>query len=401
MSSIRRSVLFAAAIPAVLSLAAPAVAENWAHWRGPRYDGHSAEKNFKRAWQGDLKTLWQREIGTAYSAISCVDGRVFTCGTAKGKQVAICLDAVSGKVLWQTPFEDAYRDSMGSGTRSTPTIDEGRVYLMGARGTVVCLDADKGSQIWSRRFDHVPQWGYSGSVLIRGPLAVVATGGKGKGLRALNKTTGREVWACGADGDPGYSTPYPFTFDGTEYICSFLGKSVVIAELKAGREVLNMPWITDWKVNAATPIFHDGYLFLSSGYRTGCGLYKLRKTGDKLAADEVWRSKVLLNKFQTPVLYKGNLYSFDQKAFKCVNFLTGERRWRTRGKHGTVLLADGHLIALTAEGRLRVGKASPDGFEPTGEAAILDDRCWTVPTLYDGRLYARNLERIVCVDLRK
>lgn len=373
---------------------------DWPNWRGPHYDGHSSETGFKTSWDGDLNTVWTREIGAGYSGISIVKGRVYTCGTAAGKQVLLCLDATTGKPIWEQPFEKQYRDSMGSGTRGTPTVDDGRVYVMGARGKLACFKASDGSEIWSRKYDRVPQWGYSGSVLIQGKLAIAVTGGKDGALRAFDKRTGKEVWKCGSDGDPGYSTPYPFAFAGTTYVCSFFGNSLVIAELGSGREVLAMPWKTDWKVNAATPIFHDGHLFLSSGYTTGCGLYKLRKTGDKLEAREVWRSKVLLNKFQTPVLHEGKLYTFDQKAFKCVDFMSGKELWKRRGRHGTVILADGRLIALTAKGRLQIAKASPSGFEPTGEANILDDRCWTVPTLCEGRLYARNLERIVCVDLR-
>jgi outer membrane protein assembly factor BamB len=373
---------------------------DWPNWRGPNYDGHSSEQGFKTAWDGDLKTMWSRDIGAGYSGISLVEGRAYTCGSAGGKQVLLCLDATTGKPIWERPIEQEYQDSMGSGTRGTPTVDDGHVYVMGARGTLTCFDTGEGSQVWSRKYDHVPQWGYSGSVLIQGKLAIVVTGGADGALRALDKRTGKEVWKCGKDGDSGYSTPYPFEFQGGKYVCSFFGNSVVIAELSNGREVLNMPWVTDWKVNAATPIFHDGHLFLSSGYKTGCGLYKILKTGDKLEAREVWRSKVLMNKFQTPVLHEGKLYSFDQTAFKCVDFMTGKEEWKRRGKHGTVLFADGRLIALTAEGRLQIAKASPSGFEPTGEANILDDRCWTVPTLCDGRLYARNLERIVCIDLR-
>lgn len=373
---------------------------DWPHWRGPHYDGHSSEKGFKTSWDGDLPAVWTREIGAGYSGISIVKGRVYTCGTSNGKQVLLCLDATTGKPIWEQPFEDGYNNSFGNGTRGTPTVHKGRVYVMGARGKLACFRADNGAEIWSHKYDRVPQWGYSGSVLIQGKLAIAITGGKDGSLRAFDKKTGKEVWKCGSDKDPGYSTPYPFTFKGTKYVCSFFGNNVVIVEPSTGREVLSMPWKTAYKVNAATPIFHEGYLFLSSGYQTGCGLYKLSKKGDKLEAQEVWRSKVLLNKFQTPVLHEGKLYSFDQKAFKCVDFMSGKELWKKRGKHGTLILADGHLIALTGEGRLQIAKALPSGFDPTGEANILDNRCWTVPTLSDGRLYARNFDRIVCIDLR-
>jgi len=271
----------------------------------------------------------------------------------------------------------------------------------GGAGDGVCHDAGTGKKVWSRDYENQPQWGYSGSVLVRGDLAIVATGGKGGAVRGLDRNLGTEVWTCGSDDDSGYATPYPFTFNGVEYVCAFLGNGAVVADIKTGKEVLRIPWKTDWKVNAATPIFHDGHLWLGSGYSTGCGVYKLSVQNGALSAKEVWQSTVMLNKFQTPVLFEGHLYAFDERAFKCVNFMSGEQKWKRRGENGTVVLADGHLIALSEKGELFVGRASAEGFEHTGRAAILDDRCWTVPTVINGKVYARNLERVVCFDISK
>ncbi|MCH8808087.1 MAG: alcohol dehydrogenase, partial [Planctomycetes bacterium] len=41
----------------------------------------------------------------------------------------------------------------------------------------------------------------------------------------------------------------------------------------------------------------------------------------------------------------------------------------------------------------------PQSFEPLTEAGILGGRCWTIPVLYKGRIYARNLGRVVCFSL--
>lgn len=378
-------------------------AEDWPHWRGPHYDGKSAETGFKTTW-GDAgpTILWKREIGSAYSSITCVSQRVYTCGTRAEKQVLFCLDAETGKVHWQQPFGDAYSDGQGDGTRATPTVDDGRVYILGAHGRWVCLDAETGKELWARSFGGKPRWGYSGSVLIQGDLAIASLGKADGALCAVNKKTGETVWKCGED-QAGYATPQPFTFKGTRYVCGFMGTSAIIAELETGKLVWRTRWKTDYDVNAAAPIYHDGYLFLSSGYDTGCALFKLGRDGDELTAREIWRSDVLLNKFQTPVLVDGKLYSSDQEGMKCVDFLTGKRLWRKRrAKHGTVLYADGHLIVLTQKGKLQMAKADPGEFKTSAEAEIVQgSRCWTVPTLSGGRLYARDFENIVCVDLRK
>lgn len=387
----------------VLLLATSARGQDWPNWRGPNHDGISAETNLATKWDAAPPMVWKLDIGSAFSAFVCVDGKAYTCGTREGKQVLFCIDAEAGTILWQKPFAEEYRERQGGdGTRATPTVHDGRVYILGARGRLVCFDAKDGNELWSRQLSGMPQWGYSGSVLIEGDLAIVSAGGDDGALLALAPKTGKTVWKCA--GDPvGYATPYPFTLEARRYVVGFLAKSVIIADVETGREVWRMPWETSWDVNATTPIFHDGHLFLSSGYRHGAILLKLAGASDKLTAETVWQNQAIRAKFQTPVLYQGHLYTSDETGrLKCVEFTTGKEKWNHGGvTHGTVILAEGHLFILTDKGELLIGKATPEGFEPLTQARILKGRCWTVPTLYRGRLYARNFKQAVCLKLTR
>jgi len=212
------------------------------------------------------------------------------------------------------------------------------------------------------------------------------------------------VWQS-ASVPAGYSTPYPFTFEGRRCIVGLLAKEALIVDAQAGAELCRIPWVTDWDVNAATPIFQDGKLFLTSGYKTGSAVFALAREGDKLSARNQWGSepsKIILGKFQTPVLFDGNLFVSDEKALKCVDFATGKERWSQRGvSNGTVVWADGNLVVLTDNGELQIGKASPDEFKPLTSVELLGGRCWTVPTLYQGRLYVRNLKQVACYQLTR
>jgi len=383
---------------ACLFIPHPAHAD-WPNFRGPNFDGISSETGLKTEWPGKPPVAWEREVGSAFSSFAAVGDRIYTCGMTDKQQVLFCLSAKDGSIIWQRPFEKEYRNEHGDGTRATPTVHDGRVYIQGAHGRLLCVNAENGDEIWSSQFDHKPTWAYSASVSVDGDLAIAAAGNDQGSLVAFDRKTGRPKWTCGSD-PAGYAMPYPFTFESQRYVVGFTGKSAIIAELESGRQVWHQSWDTDWDVNAAMPIVHDGYLLLTSGYRTGAGLFKLNKSGDRLNAESVWRSKVLLNKFQSCVLYNGNLYVSDQKALKCVEFLTGEERWNlARVKHGPLTLAQGNLFLLTEDGELRIGPASPDGFSPTTTAQILDGRCWSVPVIHNKRLFARNLERIVAIDL--
>lgn len=373
---------------------------DWPHFLGPNHDLKSDETGFLKATDKPLPKIWERRIGSAFSSMAIVDGRVYTCGQEDKQQWLIALDANSGEVVWRKPIEKDFRNEHGDGTRATPTVHDGLVYILGANGRLLCADAKTGDKVWDKQFNHAPTWAYSGSVLIEGDLAIVSAGKSDGGLAAFDRKTGKEVWKTGSD-PVGYATPYPFTFEGKRYVAGFTGNAALIVEPKTGREVWRTTWETDWEVNAAAPIYHDGHLFLTSGYKTGSALFKLSTSGDKLAASEVWRSDVLLSKFQSAVLHEGHLYTSDQNALKCVEFLTGKEKWKKhRVRNGTVILAEGHLLLLTEAGQLQIGKASPEDFKPTLTAEILDGRCWSAPVLLGGRIYARNLERAACYNLK-
>jgi outer membrane protein assembly factor BamB len=309
-------------------------------------------------------------------------------------------------VVWKKAFAEGIVDRQGGdGPRATPTICDDKVYIFGGEGTLLCADAKTGAQIWSNKYNSAPTWKYSGSVLIEGQLAVISPGGEDGGLLALNRENGRVVWK-GGEGGAAYATPYPFTFEGKRYIVGALAKKIIIVDAKTGREMWSMPWVTDYDVNASTPIYHDGRLFVSSGYRHGCILLKLQTEPDRLTATTVWTSNAIVNKFHTSILLDGKLYGADEQMLKCVDFLTGEVLWRKneaagdRTVNGTIVLCQDHFIFLSEKGKLSVAKASPAGFDAVGAAQVLQGRCWTVPTIHNGRLYVRNLEKLVCIDLR-
>ncbi len=387
-------------IVAVLGLAAGAAGGDWPHWRGPNHDGVSPEKGLRTTWDAPPPKVWEREIGPAFSSFACVGDRVYTCGTSDKQQTLLCLKADTGDVLWKRPFELRYHEPQGGdGTRATPAVHDGRVFIIGALGRLLCASADTGEEVWSRQFDAKPQWGYSGSVLVENGLVIVPVGGPDAALLALDVKTGKEVWKCGS-GVVGYATPYPITLDGRRYVVGFMGKEAIIGEADTGRTVWNLPWQTDWDVNAATPIFHDGHLLLSSGYKHGSTLLKLRREGDRLAATPVWENNNIRAKFQTPVLYEGHLYVSDEVGLKCVEWATGNEKWSRRGtQNGTVLVADGQLLVFTEDGTLLIAPATPAEFKPTAEVQLLDGRCWTVPVLHRGHLYVRNLKRAACFRL--
>jgi len=144
-------------------------------------------------------------------------------------------------------------------------------------------------------------------------------------------------------------------------------------------------------------------VFISSGYDKGCVLLKIND--GKLT--ELWKNKNMRNQVNSSVLWGGYLYGFDGQVggggkLTCLDFATGQVKWSQDGLGtGSLMLADGKLIILGEKGRLVIAAASPEDYKEFSSAQILSGKCWTVPVLANGRIYARNAEgKLVCVDVK-
>ena len=123
-------------------------------------------------------------------------------------------------------------------------------------------------------------------------------------------------------------------------------------------------------------------------------------TDEGLGIEEVWKSRVMKNHFNSSVLYGGYLYGFDNAILKCVAADTGEEQWKWRGfGRGSLIFGDGHLIVLGDEGKLALVEATPTAYVEKARVQVLQGRCWTAPTLAGGRLYVRDEKEMVCLDM--
>lgn len=392
----------------VLTLAAAAaggLASDWPCWRGPKRNGISDETDLN--WQWDAAQppiLWQASVGTGFSSFAVSNGRAVTMGHAEGLDTVSCLDAATGAVLWTHRYPCELQPlAYEGGPGATPAIADGRVYTFSKDGHLFCLDAADGRVVWSKTFplwrrregDWKNTWRYAGSPLVLGGRLYMALGEAGA---AFDAADGTPVWQS-EDGHPGYASPVPFTppGGGNLALAFFAGHAVIGVETATGKRLWNIPWRTEWDFNAADPIIHDGRLFVSSGNNTGCALYDISENPPR----ELWRNKHLKTPMNTAVLWQGHLYGFNDADLVCVSWATGELKWSDRSvRRGSLLLAEGRLIALSENGTLAVAEATPEGFAPALRARALGGRCWTAPALADGRLFLRNAQgQVTCLNV--
>ncbi len=394
------------------ALALSAGALDWPQWRGPQRNGISAETGWSKAWNQGLKTLWKAEVGTGYGSVSVSQGRLYVLGNTADQDTVYCLEAASGKEVWEYSYACPAKDPNGyNGVRSTPTVDGERVYTTSRQGQLFCLESASGRMKWAKDFvrdfgGKVPTWGFAISPLVEGDLLIVEPGGPGAAVVALNKTSGAVVWKSGDD-PASYSSPFAFDLKGERCVAVFSAVGASGRRVKDGVELWRCPWTTSYDINAATPLVLDAKLFLSSGYGVGAGVYDLSVNPPK----EVWKNKNMRNHVNSCVIWKGYVYGFDENTLKCLDFATGQVKWEEKkyGK-GSLLLADGTLIIYSQNGQVGLAEPTPAGYKELAFTKALDVRpkypggasreTWAPPTLANGCLYCRSQDDLVCLDVR-
>ena len=381
-------------------------AEDWPQWRGPNRDGVSRTARLDKKWpESGPREVWRQPIGEGFSGISIAKSLAYTMYSSGGSEFVVCLSALDGSEIWKTRSGAKYSEDNGNGPRCTPTVDGDRVYVLGASGELLALEAESGKLIWQHNLRREfrskrPHWGFTSSPLVEGNSVLVEAGGSNeRALMAFDKMTGEMLWGTGED-KIGYSSPIAVDALGVRQILFFTGAALVSLS-PSGEQYWRHSWPNEGGINPATPVFiAPDRVFVSSGYGTGGAVLQMDSTDAGPGVSELWFSKKMKNHFATSVYHEGAIYGFDDAIFKCVDVETGKDRWKARGYgKGTLLLADGHLIVLGSEGKLTMVEANPDAHVEVSSAQVMNDRCWTTPSLAAGRLYLRNMVEIVCLDL--
>jgi outer membrane protein assembly factor BamB len=386
-------------------------ADDWPCWRGPDHNGVSHEAGWDpNKLKDGPKFLWRKQIGIGFASLAVCEGRVYALGNT-GKQddkseqeqmdILWCLDAGTGNEIWRHAYPSPLQPKNHEGGPSaTPTVEAGRVYTLSVHGQVFCVDAESGTVKWQKHLTNdygvkPHTWGFSSSPVIVNHLIILNAGTYGL---ALHRQDGSLAWV-NEKGVPGYGSAVPYEQQGKECV-AILGNKELYGVVAATGEILwKQPWKTQYDESIPDPIMTRDELFMSSGLGTGAALFRIQQY--KLA--QVWSNKEMQNWLSSSVLWQGYIYGVDSRdgALKCLQLRTGAVKWGKEGLGvGSVMLAGGRLVALSDKGLLVIAEAEPGACKELASAPILEGKCWTVPVLAGGRIYARNAAGdLVCVDV--
>lgn len=394
------------ASPAAAQSGASSVAP-WPQWRGTNRDGHSAERGLLQQWPASGPPLaWKAAgAGIGYSSMSVADGRVYTIGLLNGGETALAFDANTGARLWSTPLGGRFRNEQGDGPRSTPTFDNGRLYVLGASGDLACLDAKSGSKQWTINIFKTfggspPYWGTAESPLVLPDRLIVHPGGRGAAFVALNKNDGSALWKSGSD-DAGYSSAVTTQVGDRTHVVFFTGSKATGVDVRDGRVLWTYARASNNTANVATPIVRGDRVFLSSDYGTGAGLVRVTSTG---APSEVYFTRDMRNHHATSILVGDHVYGYSGSILTALHFETGKLVWRDRsvGK-GSLAYADGRLYAFSEDGVVGLIEATPTAYRELGRFRLQTSGrgpTWSHPVIASGKLLLRDHDTIYAYDIR-
>jgi outer membrane protein assembly factor BamB len=382
---------------------------DWPQYRGPGRDGIAREGGLLESWAGGQPTVvWRRSIGTGYSAVSAVSDRLYTLDADEQREHALCLNAPSGETLWQVELGEFVQAELGDGgPRSTPTVVDGVVYAVSSQARLVALDAVDGRLLWDRDLTElgpVPRFGYAVSPLVDGGLVIVEVGEseKAPGVTAFDRKTGELRWSA-LQGPAGYSSALVAEIASVRQVLIFRAAGRELVSLSTSGELLWRHATPEALSAIAMPIFQaPDRIFLSTS-EDAFGGRMLRVVGgtDSFRIEEVWSERLMRNHFNSSVLVGGYLYGFDNGTFRCLDAATGERRWAQRGLGKGSLVAAGDLLYVLGDGgTAALVRATPEGYREAGRLQVMEGRSWTSPSLADGRLYLRDFDEIVSLDIR-
>jgi outer membrane protein assembly factor BamB len=389
---------------------ASAAGSDWPQWRGPNRDGVSTEAGLLKQWPpGGPPAVWTTSgLGKGYGSVAVQGDRLFVQGTAGNSSAVFCLRRQDGGHVWSRALGRSLDQDKGGGPRGTPTVDGDVLYALSEAGDLACLRTNDGGVVWARNIladfgGRNPTWLISESPLVEGPNVVVTPGGRGAGLVALDRKTGKTVWATkDLSETAGYSSVVATDVQGVRTLITLTSESAVGVRAGDGKLMWRYTKAANDTANITTPVLVGTRVFVTSAYNTGGALLQLRAENGEARVDEVYFTRDLMNHHGGVVHVNGYLYGFSNAILTCLEAATGNVQWRDRsvGK-GSLTYADGRLYVLGESDTVGLADASPAGYVDRGRFQIADQGwpSWSHPVVSGGRLYLRSQGVLTAYDI--
>ena len=418
-------------------------ASDWSHWRGPLQTGVAPDTGLPDKVEGNV--IWRAGYGCRSTPLVLND-RVYIINydskkTPQGDDIhesiqeqVMCLDAKTGKPIWQHRFPVFHTDIVTSRLGWTNLASDpatGYIYAHGTQGTFLCLDGKDGKVVWQRsmseEFGRIS--GYGGRItspIVDEDLAILGMcnsswGDQAKGANrfvAMNKRTGAVVW---------WSTPAPFkgTYYSAPVVATINGQRLLISggsdggvfamKVRTGEPVWH--YIVSKASINSTPVVDGNFVYIGQGEenpdnnvqgRVVCLDASQITDGEP---KEVWKVDGIKARYASPIIHEGRLYMPDDASrLYCLDAKTGKEIWNYaygRSARGSPVMADGKIyvgdvgskFVILEPGKKKCKKLDEEFFAaPKG--AVADVELNGTPAIANGRVYFTTSDEVICIGTK-
>ncbi len=394
----------------ILVCSFPVSGQNLVEFRGIGRSGHFNETGLLKVWpeNGPELLLKIEGIGKGYSTPVFAGNTIFVTGIKEDTADVISAYNLKGELIWETNYGRSWTRSY-TDSRSTPTFDNGKLFVSSGTGQVNCIDANSGKIIWQvdaikKYKGEIYKHGDAENPLVLEKVVVYTTGGKENTMVALSKSDGSLVWKTKSlGGEKSYASPVLIQHNQTKIILAQTAENLIAVNSLNGEILWHFNLIKyhllDQGMGANTnpPLYSNGELFVTSGYDHP-GI-KLAISEDGKSVSEIWRNDTIDTHHGGVVLVDGNLYGSNWQnnskgKWASVNWETGKTNWEEEWfNKGSTIYADGMLYLYEEKsGNIALVEPSAEKLKIKSTFKIEEGEGphWAHPAIYNGKLFIRH-----------
>lgn len=390
-------------------------------FRGVNRTGHFNEKGLLKQWPQNGPELFLKieGVGKGYSQPIFADDKIFISGIKEDTIDILSAYNLKGDLLWETPYGRSWTASYID-SRSTPTFENGKLYVSSGTGQLSCIDAKTGKTVW--QIDAIEKYG--GEIYKHGdaecPLltqdaVLYTTGGEQNTMIALNKTDGSLRWKTKSlGGAKSYASPTLINHNGQDIILALTTNNIIAIDPTNGAIIWSYNLIQYHKLSQGEgaqtnpPLYFNNEIFVTSGYDHPGIMFSLAEDGKSVKLK--WKNEDIDTHHGGVVLVDGNIYGSNWQnnangKWASVNWETGKTNWVVDWENkGSIITADG-MLYLYEEKRGNVALAEPSveslkiisTFKIDGGTGPH----WAHPAIYNGKLFIRHGDVLMIYNLEK
>lgn len=411
----RRALLLSAALWA--SVPSTAQEPGWFQWSGPSRNGSSPARGIFGDGPFQLREVWRQPVDQGIAGLVVVGDRLYSVASAEGTDYAFALEAGTGREIWRAPL-DASVGAMEWGIVSTPAADGKRVFALSGTCKLHALEAETGKTVWVLDFKALfnpgpmPNGCWTSPLLEGNRIVVQVNGEPGRLVMAFETSTGEVAWASPGTLRVVRTSPSVADIAGERQLLLYHGtpdeKGGLYGLRPADGAMLwktLFPGVKSYSFDTPIPLSDDRVALVAWNDVRGV---RVRKQGEAYAAEEIWSSRDIRAELQPAtqhaVFHDGHVYGFGGEHLACLDAATGRTVWKEKVYPGSLLLVDGHLVALSqAAGLLRVIEATPAGYREKARLQVFAPGAPadTPPSFAGRRIYLRSSDEIVAIEVSR